>query len=575
MGDFSVSCVLTGVTIHARRAALIPLAPAEYSNRQRPGFDEHHGVSVVSNEGAGGIFAPLTLPLFGETDSYGRLETVEEDEHTEFLTKRLGCTLDDLVESVCRGQALPAFTKLARKSRRGETKKRYHWSGLPWGAFVARAAWDEFSSASWDESGEPDATVWEDGWLNPQNLKGMGFVKGAKDQGRAEEIFGKGPHEGERYNVPYTHPELPGFTVWCDEHMSSQCEKGGKKFGVQKRYYGKLCESTIYKVDDFAKALKQQGARLPPGAEAWARKTPTYYAHLMDAKKRYLDGMRMDRETRKRLAENPSGHFRLISDTTPPEEVARHKEWVRARMNSVLKSKDGEEVPDPGPFVPRPMAASPTAGMPTETREKYAKFQAMAADAGASDAERAMATEHMRRLEEKHPAPEVPLIEQVFCDQDYSRRGTTHVTLRGPCAGDDATSFEISPCPGEGCKEARMFSPYLHFPAEVWPALRERGWKPPPGFSHRYGGLADPYVRAFCPEMRRLYGLKLYTTFLPRVIELLTFMRNMNAANKLLMPTNSGWQYGNYPTQKRVAQCAVRVINERLRERAEARRKYG
>lgn len=563
MGDFSVSCVLTGVTIHARPAVLIPLAPAEYTNRQRPGFDEHHGVSVVTNEGAAGMFAPLTLPILGCTDSYGRLETVEEDEHTAFLCKRLGCTLDELINSVCMGQGLPGFSKLARRSRFAAIGKRYHWSGTPWGCFVARAAWDEFSHACWDESGKADTTVWDDGWLNPQNLKGMGFAKGKQDRARAEEIFGKGPHEGDRYNVPYTHPELPGFTVWCDGRMSSRCEKGGKKFGVKKRYGGKSYESDIYKVGDLTKALEQQGACLPHAAEAWARKTPTYYGKLMEAKQNYLRAKRMDRDSQKRLREDPSGHFKMVSDSTPAEEVARYQKWAKARTEHYLKSKgDGEAPPDPGPFVPRVVT---TSAMPDEAREKYGKFKAMANDAAASDAERAMAAEHMRRLEEKHPATEAT-ITQVFCDQDYNGKSTTHITLRGRVAGEVASSFEIGPCPGAACKEARVFAPHLDFPSEVWPALAERGWKPPRQFSFRYGGNADPYVRCFSPEMRRLYGVQLYTTFLPRVIETLTFLRNMDAANRLLQPTNSGWQYGNYPTQKRVAQCAARIINEKLRK---------
>lgn len=658
MGDFSVSCVLTGVTIHARPAALIPLAPAEYSNRQRPGFDEHHGVSVVTNEGAAGIFAPLTLPILGSTDSYGTLETVEEDEHTAFLCKRLGCTLDELIDSVCRGQGLPGFAKLARQSRRGETKKRYHWSGTPWGCFVARAAWDEFSVACWDESGKADTTVWDDGWLDPQNLKGMGFTKGKQDRARAEEIFGKGPHEGDRYNVPYTHPELPGFTVWCDGHMSSRCEKGGKKFGVKKRYGGKSYESDIYKVGDLAKALEQQGACLPHAAEAWARKTPTYYGKLMEAKQNYLRAKRMDKDSRKRLIEDPSGHFKMVSDSTPAEEAARQREWFKARMEHFLKSKDdGEAPPDPGPFVPRVIMVphvKPPSIRPEDTiykpeqveeflryralfeeafgpaedqhsREKlYSKWETrgashretrgvelihdirnrplvcvtngalytifdrpkFSAEALLAEVRAKLVTEF--RVDENEPT-EVPLVvTQVFCDRSYHRKGTMHITLRGHAAGADAFSFEVSPCPdtgdnpymstpcpGIGGEDKLSTAIPLKFPAEVWSTLAERGWKPPRSFSFRHGGNADPYVRCFSPEMRRLYGVKLYTTFLPRVIETLTFLRNMHAANRLLQPTDGGWQYGNYPTQKRVAQCAARIVDEKLRKDAEYRRKHG
>lgn len=304
MGSFSVSCALTGVTLANCAAVLIPLAPSRYpSGGSRLHPSPMGGAYVCSNEGASAIFGALTLPIIGEVGDYGELESFEEDDNVRFLQKRFGSQLDQFLEGVTRGGHTKLTDKIARKVGKDRFDKKYPvWDGNLSGCWVAREAWDLFSTQAWNESGTSRATVGDDGWLDPQTLKAMGFQRGAKDQTTAIALFGAGPHQGDRYNTPYTHPELPEFVLWCDECMSSKAS-----------YKGKQTEIGL-KFQSFLKALKKLGLKLPESSMKAVTSTSIFRGYLLKAQEEYARNMKSRAEHEKFLEEHPQAWFTRIED---------------------------------------------------------------------------------------------------------------------------------------------------------------------------------------------------------------------------------------------------------------------
>lgn len=304
MGSFSVSCVLTGVTIANRWAVLIPLAPARYPGGGRRSPSVIGGSYVCSNEGSAAVFGALTLPILGRVGDYGDLESYEEDANIRFLKKRFGDEFDGFIEGVTRGGHTLLTDKIARRVRQRSyhDKKRLGWDGTLSGCWVAREAWDEFSVGAWNENGSPRATVFDDGWLDPENLRGLGFSPGPKDEGTARAIFGNGPHEGDRYNTPYVHPELPDFIVWCDEGMSSLASYQGKKAEIGLTF------------QPFLAGLRKLGIALPESSLAWAKETSIYRGHLLKARNLFERDLSLTAEIEAGLAKDPQKRWRRIKE---------------------------------------------------------------------------------------------------------------------------------------------------------------------------------------------------------------------------------------------------------------------
>lgn len=81
MGCFSVTCVLSGISIYRQDAVYIPLQPVEYTKLNEKGQVPFEVTdNYVSNDGAFGMFVPKYLPVFGSYNTYGRLEAIEESD---------------------------------------------------------------------------------------------------------------------------------------------------------------------------------------------------------------------------------------------------------------------------------------------------------------------------------------------------------------------------------------------------------------------------------------------------------------------------------------------------------------
>lgn len=134
MGDFSVSCGMSGLSMHNTDVALFPLIPNVYEAPE--GKMTLRGHSIVSNEGATALFEPWAFPIFGHLGDYGTLETIEEDYNTRSLEKRFNLKINEIADEICYPDKNNDFPK-------------YHASML-----VHRGVWNVFAGTGLDEWGK-------------------------------------------------------------------------------------------------------------------------------------------------------------------------------------------------------------------------------------------------------------------------------------------------------------------------------------------------------------------------------------------------------------------------------------
>lgn len=514
MGDSSVSCVLTGVTLTYEPAVLIALAPASFCepNRKYPSLD--HGARVISNEGASAVFTPVLLPIFGRMDSYGHLTDIEKNEHTAYLEERLGATIEEIADAIIDGQRLPAMAKFAKMSARPEAhpyKKQLTWDGRLYGCIVAREAWDAFSSNFIDEWGKPSYSVWDASWLDPRVLRGLGFVRGREGRGA-------GGQAGNRYHTPYTHPKLPDVVVWCDQDMSARVTVGD--IDLSKK-------SSIFYPSQFQAALRQYKRALPPEAVAWAKATPSVRLELDKARAHRNRALKQRRKDRARREKFPELTFHLFADTTP--------EAIRESNNKI-----------------------------SDERFQRRMQEWFGTDPDTTEAPKAQ-LELPRAPEAKLTVPEGAV--QSFCD------GRKHISLTAT-ADNTASNPVVCDCDGgEACKQDwsgshRLHSVRLGFTQEALAALVASGWTVQ-WRSEWMDVSGGPIMRTVAPEMPKVYRGKLLREFADSLAALITFSQSMTAANRLFQPTATGYQYGHLHMQRKVAQLAEKMLTKRINARRE------
>ena len=119
---------------------------------------------------------------------------------------------------------------------------------------------------------------------------------------------------------------------------------------------------------------------------------------------------------------------------------------------------------------------------------------------------------------------------------------------------------EVTPCvcnPDDLGVHRESSEPFV-FTEAVWMKILASGWvRHNSPWKWLRGNPNDIYLRTFPPEMHLLYRSTLLSDdLLPQMEGLLTFISNMDAANRIFMPTSTGWQMGNYVTQMEVARMA-------------------
>lgn len=143
MGCFNVSCGISGISIFGDSMVLLPLVPTRFP---APLTSAH----LVENDPGCALFQPFCLPLFGNHDTYGRLENIERNWHVEVIEAAYHLSIDQFAEH---------FTTLH------EAEKRPALPPDACGMYVHRRMWEVFSHPTYDEWGAPmPRTEPEEGW---------------------------------------------------------------------------------------------------------------------------------------------------------------------------------------------------------------------------------------------------------------------------------------------------------------------------------------------------------------------------------------------------------------------------
>jgi hypothetical protein len=252
MGDFSLSCGATGVSLMHDPVALIPLikAPNYGVNVDCGERGLAAGAHLVTNDWVEAFYRPAALPIFGVMDSYGRLEEIEEDENTRFIEKVTGVKIVEFAEYCSCGLRGDLDRKLAAKVK--AIKKAF--GGPLRGMIVHRKAWDKMTTSFPEEyDGSPAWSMWDNMHGFPATaLEMIGFVE-------------KDKTKDERYNRKFVHPRMPRVVGECDGNYTH--------FKVNGRDL-----SSIFSVKKLA---SQRGVNLPKADCDVAKRTPASLPQVM------------------------------------------------------------------------------------------------------------------------------------------------------------------------------------------------------------------------------------------------------------------------------------------------------
>ena len=217
MGDYNVSCGVSRISLGGGdKCVLIPLTKTKFSD------DIDDGACYVSNDGPCGRFHPITLPIFGEYNSYGMLENIEENCNTKAIEQYYGCSIKDFVDHMCSSHHSPI------KTNKKVPKK-------PFGMFVKREVYDMLANNPMGEFGEEE-NCFKDTDLSAFVLRYLGFVEDTTIERDSKE----------RYNRPFKHEKIPNLIIWSDGTWIEIQLNGDKR-----------THPYIFHPDDLLKFLKQ------------------------------------------------------------------------------------------------------------------------------------------------------------------------------------------------------------------------------------------------------------------------------------------------------------------------------
>lgn len=137
MGDFSMACGASSISLINTDVVLIPLMPAKYESKE--GKFQFNGAHIVTNNGAMSLFEPITLPIYGYLDSYGCLSSVEPSFNIEAIEKYFDLPIEEFADGI----AIEGFDK--------EVKEKFPILKYTAGMYVHR---DIYEFMSGDLAGE-------------------------------------------------------------------------------------------------------------------------------------------------------------------------------------------------------------------------------------------------------------------------------------------------------------------------------------------------------------------------------------------------------------------------------------
>lgn len=182
MGDSSVSCALSGITLHGEPVVFIPLT----RNSRHLAIEGSRLVTMGIQPCA--LCSPLTLPYRGELNDCGGFYKgdIEEDLNTALIESAFQMSIHDFTDKCVQGEALIVKGKPV--------------VGI--GCFIHEEIYDRFSKPV--AGGQHAASVWKARFAGTNHLEAIGCQK-VDDLGA-----------GERYRHVYHHPAINGVSFRSD-----------------------------------------------------------------------------------------------------------------------------------------------------------------------------------------------------------------------------------------------------------------------------------------------------------------------------------------------------------------------
>ena len=258
MGCFNVACTVSGISMYCDEALLIPLV-------QLTDFKYLVGSMLVSNEGPKMFFAPLTLPLFGKLDTYGRLENIVRDANVECIEKYFGMNIDAFANEVTDAWRQDETEKIDLTTHFPDVKNK-----VISGMWVHRKIWNAMiKSCPGEGKWQPDHwSIWGAGDITPHVLGLIGFK------------FAREDLEQKRYNRLFTNPKFPEVEIWSDLTWI-RCVINGKE------------HQSLYNLGKLVTLIEKQTKRaFPDRLKNKLKKTPQELVHFDEAITEYVDNMK-------------------------------------------------------------------------------------------------------------------------------------------------------------------------------------------------------------------------------------------------------------------------------------------
>jgi hypothetical protein len=112
MGDFNLTCCLSGISMGCEEAVFIPLIKR----------DKNVARGALAFDGPSTYYAPITLPIHGTLDGYGRLQDIEKTANVDCIEQAFEMPIEKFVEAITENELnLENGGVLGRSARRDNT----------------------------------------------------------------------------------------------------------------------------------------------------------------------------------------------------------------------------------------------------------------------------------------------------------------------------------------------------------------------------------------------------------------------------------------------------------------------
>lgn len=273
MGHFSYTCRLSGIPItEGDKAVLIPLLPnGSYYDNSEESIRKFGKTNYCSNDGQNVFFKPWAFPIFGEYDSYGRLENIESDDNTKFLEAYFKLSIQEIADVICCGRKNDGYddcldvVKIGTKKSKGDDygkpkyKSEYEIIIKSSGTWMRREIYDSLSKlirSDWHN--DLDLGI-------PAILKAIGFKESGKSKDeRYNRIFVQGPvslkTDGNWISV------TENSSIYNFDNLKKYCKNKGLDIDIseisKKSYYQQVYDYIIPEIKKIDHSSRWEGDRV-------------------------------------------------------------------------------------------------------------------------------------------------------------------------------------------------------------------------------------------------------------------------------------------------------------------------